>query len=171
MSSSGETLTRESVLRDLDTTWNDLLTYLASLSHDQLTRPTDAAGWTAKDHVAHIAAWEQAALAFLERRSRREAMDIPVDVWEGDDDDSRNAILQQRYRDLSAEQIMEMLRQNHERVAVKLASMTDEDLQRPASYYSTDTTDQRSMLIWLPWETYKHYRDHMTWIQEIVAKD
>lgn len=170
MSENGEALTREIVLRDLEGTWNDLLASLASLSDDQLTRPTDAAGWTAKDHIAHIAAWDQAALALLERRSRREAMDIPADIWEGDDDDPRNAILQQRYRDLSVEQVMAMLRQNHARVAAKLSSMTDADLQRPASYYSTETTDERPLLIWLPWETYKHYRDHMTWIEEIVAK-
>jgi len=86
MNDSDNSLTRENLLRQLELSWNELQTYLASLTEEQLTRPTDAAGWTAKDHVIHLAMNEQAELALLEGKPRREVLDITSETWEQDDD-------------------------------------------------------------------------------------
>jgi hypothetical protein len=43
-------LTREAVMSEIEATWNKLQTLLVASTEEQLTQPTDAVGWTAKDH-------------------------------------------------------------------------------------------------------------------------
>ncbi len=168
--SESKLLSRDELLRQLDATWNDLQTYLDSLTEDQLTRPTDAAGWTAKDHVIHIAIWENGEIALLNGKSKREAMEIPPDIWDQGEDDPINAVIQQRYHDLPLTEVMQTLRHNHERLMQKLNSLTEADLLLPYRHYQPNSTNERPMIQWIPYDTFYHYRDHQTWIAAIVAK-
>ena len=169
MSDAEQSLARETLMQQIELSWNELQTALASYTEEQLTGPTDAAGWTAKDHVIHIAMWENAALALLEGKSKREAMDVPQEIWD-QDDDPINAVIQQRYRAMPLSEVMETLNRNHERIMQKLNTMTEADLRLPHSHYQPGSTQERPIIDWVRWDTVQHYRDHMPWIAAIVGQ-
>lgn len=169
MSDSPDLMTRASLLHQIELGWNELLTYLASLSEEQLTRPTDAAGWTAKDHVIHLSLWETVCLATLEGKSKREAMQIADDTWD-QGHDLINAVIQQRYHAMPLAEVMQTLRQNHDRLLKKLDTMSEADLLLPYHHYQSDSTDERPLIMWVPWDTFWHYQEHLPWIRAIVGQ-
>jgi len=171
MTAFDNSLTRENLLRQMDLIWNKLQTFLASLTDEQLTRPTDAGGWTVKDHIIHLALLENAQVSLLEGKSRREVLDIPIDIWEGPDDDAINAVIQQRYHDMPLDQVMQTFRQTREHTLKKLDTMTEADLLLPFRHYQPNSTEERPIIMWLMAETVEHYHAHMPWIAAIVGKE
>jgi hypothetical protein len=161
--------TREDLLRQIEASWNELQNYLASLTEEQLTHRKDSVGWTAKDHLVHLAMWEKAGIALLEGKSKRETLNISPEIWE-QDDDPINAVLYERYRDMSLDEVMQTLRQTHERMLKKLDTMTTEDLQLPYWHYQPNSSDERPIIRWAIGDTIDHYREHVAWIGEMVGK-
>ena len=68
------------LLEKMRTGWNELLAFIATLTPEQMSTPTDAAGWTMKDHLMHLAVWQEGVYALLEGRDRAAAMGVPQDV-------------------------------------------------------------------------------------------
>ncbi len=167
MTDTNEVTTVE-MLRRIGNGWDDLQAYLKTLSEAQLTKPTDAAGWTVKDHVMHLAVWEDSINALFKGESRPGHMDIDAETWEGGDYDKINAIVQQRYRDRSWEEVQQALRDVHQRLVQKIQSLSDGDLVRPYSYYQPDSTDDRPVYGWIVGNTYAHYAEHIPWMDAIV---
>lgn len=163
-------LTRDKLMNEIEASWNEVQTYIASLTEEQLTQPTDAAGWTAKDHIIHIAVWEKANLAMLEGKSKREVLEITPEVWE-QDDDPINAVLQQRYHNLPLDEALQTLQHNHDQMLKKLATMTEADFQLPYSHYQPTSTSERAIIDFVHWDTVNHYREHMPWIAAIVGSE
>lgn len=51
----------------IEAAWNALEAQIAQYPEDVLTGPTDAAGWTIRDHLAHLTAWEASVLGFIQK--------------------------------------------------------------------------------------------------------
>ena len=81
MSIEANPIPKAELLAALQTGWGDFFVYLSQFSDQQMIQPTDAGGWTAKDHVVHLAMWENGLNALLQRISRHEYMGIPYEAW------------------------------------------------------------------------------------------
>jgi len=60
--------TTADVLSRVDRAWTSLEGTVGRLSPAQLTELRDPAGWAVKDHLMHVAVWEDAFVARLEGR-------------------------------------------------------------------------------------------------------
>jgi hypothetical protein len=138
----------------VDQAWNELQRTVASLTPRELTEVRDPAGWAVKDHLIHIAAWEQAFLAGLDGRPRHEALGIDPADDRGDDFDAINAAIFARHRDRSLGDVQAAVEVSHREVRARLAGPA---ARRPAPGDVAGNT----------WE---HYREHHGWIRELVGR-
>ena len=92
-------MSKQELLQDMQAGWERLQAFIASYSDEQLTGPRDAAGWTAKDHLMHLAVWADSMVAVLNGTPRRDAMQIERQDWVtlAETYDVVNGILQQRH--------------------------------------------------------------------------
>jgi hypothetical protein len=164
-------MTVAELVRNIETGWNTFQTYIRSLSADQLTKPTDAAGWTAKDHIIHLASWEDTLNALLEHTPQWERLGVDKALWDSHDVDKINAIVQKRYQNMPLEDVLLRQQQVHYWLMSKVPLLSDEELQRPVRDYQMDTDDTRPILQNLVTDTYEAYEEHTPWIAAIVAKE
>lgn len=166
---SGLQLTTEELISRMQKGWDEFQTYLKTLTPEQMTGPTDAAGWTVKDHVIHLATWEDGICGLLHKQPRYEQMGLDKALWDSEDIDAINADIQQRNKDKPLDEVMGTFQETHERLIEKIQSMTTKDLLRPYRFYQEDSTAEKPVFGWIVGNTYEHYAEHKPWIAAIVG--
>jgi len=165
-----ERMTVAELLSKIDSGWKEFNAYLATLTPEQLTGPSDPAGWTAQDHVIHIADWERSLIPFLNKENRWPTMSVDEATWKRADWDEINGIMQQRSKNKSVEEARTYANQAHSQLVDKIKTLKDEDLYRPYNYYQPDSKYDTPMINLLEDDTYHHYEEHTPWIKAIVAR-
>src|SRR5436190_20969846 len=115
------------LLKNIETGWNSFSGYINTLTQTQLTQPTDAAGWTAKDHLIHIASWEDTLNALLDKSPQWENISVDKALWFSGDIDKINAIVQKRYQHMPLSEVRQKHREVHQRLLSKIQALADED--------------------------------------------
>jgi hypothetical protein len=144
-------------------------------SEAQLVAPGPFEGWSVKDHLAHLAAWEAGLAALLRKEHRYAAMgvaDVDEETALSSDADALNAIIHARTKDRSLADVRGALRDAQKRLLESLAALSDEDLRRTYSHYQTEEPGEDSgapILRWIAGNSYDHYAEHQRWIEELLA--
>jgi hypothetical protein len=142
--------------------WDALQAAIAGLSEEQLSASVDG-GWSIKDNLAHIAAWEQYMLAaVLQGQTAAQALGVAPETLQGLDDNGINEILYRRNRDLPLPAVLDAAHLAHEQVMQTLARTPFEELLKP---FKPDRPDP--VLEWVIGNTYDHYREHRLYIQRL----
>jgi uncharacterized protein (TIGR03083 family) len=160
-------LSKAELIQRLEQGWNELQAYLATLTHEQLTGPTDAAGWTVKDFISHLAAWEDGVCKVLQKQPFRVAMDIAQATW-ARGEDAQNEIVRQRYRGWPMDEVMRHFQRVHERLLAQINSMTDEELRRSYRDYDVEATQNVPIVEKIIGNSFGHYAEHIPWIEALV---
>ena len=146
---------------------------LDRLSEAQLTAPGPDGGWSVKDHLAHITAWEQGIVALLHRRPRWAAMGLDEAAIRGADEDAINAVLYEQAKDRPLDDVLAAFHDSYRQILVTVDGLSDADLFRTYSHYAPDEPGEDSgdpIIGWIIGNTYEHYDEHHRWIKALVER-
>lgn len=160
-------ITVTNLLRFIEQGWNDLHAFLDTLTDHQLIIPTDAAGWTVKDHIMHMAVWEKGVYTLLQGKPRHEGMGIDEETWNSHYD-VINAAIQQQHQHMPLDEVLQTFTRVHEQLVEKVAALEDEDLLRPYRYFDPSSEVDSPIMDRIVANTFEHYREHKPWISAIA---
>jgi len=139
---------------------------LAKLSPRQMTQVgiTDE-GWSAKDLMAHLAAWEQMFLGWYMAGVRGEEPQTPAPgfSWSSDSLAKLNDRIFRQYHRSSLADVRRFFDQSHTEVLEAFAHMSADDLSTPGRYA---WTGKGTLAGAVTANTWRHYR----WARTLIVK-
>jgi hypothetical protein len=126
-----------------------------------LTAVASPGGWSIKDHLMHLVAWEEILLGKLAGVPEYVTLGLEEEVASTIKLDELNNLFYQRHRDIPLPTVLESFATIHQKVLAALSRLSDEDLAMPCQ-----PNDPKSPT-WVDeirWNTSEHYREHRGWL-------
>ena len=143
---------------------------IGQLSEMQMTTPLDGS-WSAKDILAHIAAWQQILLGFhIGGRPFHEAARGIAANYETDDLDTINEALYQRDKNRPLPEVLDAFRRSHQEAMTTIEGLSEADLFRAYTPAGRDPSDGGQLINWIAGDTYEHYEEHHATIQRLTTQ-
>jgi hypothetical protein len=142
------------------------------LNEEELDGPMDANGWTVKDHIVHMAAWERSIVFMLQKKPRYAGLKVDEALYERSTDDEINAEIFRQTHSLHVDEALAELRYNHQEMLRLLDPLTDADLERSYQHYLPDERyegDGPPAYDLIYGNTAGHYRQHLEWMRKLVG--
>src|SRR5512142_2119668 len=120
--------TKSELLVALQPAWVSLNAALDRLTDRQKTMIKDSQGWTVKDHLIHLAAWERSVVFFLQGQPRSAGLGIDPALYENGSGDDINAAIFKQHQAMPLAEAMAHFRDVHRQLIQLLEPLTDADL-------------------------------------------
>lgn len=153
--------------------WTSLNAYLDRLTPEQMADLRDAAGWTVRDHLIHLMAWERSGVLFVQGTPRFEGLGIDRELLLAGDFDKMNAAIQQLWKGLSVAETRAALSGVHAQLLRLVEAMSDDDLKKGLSEYAPSTSgqyDARPISLLIYGDSTEHFQEHQQWIENLISK-
>ena len=163
---------RAALMAEIDAGFTRFDAYLDTLAPSQWTAPLDAAGWSAKDHVMHLAVWAGSMIAVMDGRPRWEAMGVSPEVWATITDtyDVINDDIRRQHADASPAAVRTAFTTTHRALNARAAALGDEDLVRPYHHFQPWATGVDGPLhAYLRGNTVEHYDEHRGYVEALLG--
>lgn len=161
------------LLNAIEGAWTKLNEALDSLTQEQMTQVRDPEGWSVKDHLAHMAAWERSVVVFLQGRPRHEGLGVDEQLYRTGDDDKINAAIQERRKDASLSEALADFRDAHAQLLSQIEPMSDDDMYKANSDFQPEGAgerDERPIAGMIYSNTANHFAEHQEWIESLVSQ-
>lgn len=169
--SEENSFTQARLIEKIHAARQSLWSFIANLRDDDLVTWCDDVGWSVKDHLVHLALWQNGITATLRRQSRGAAMGITGAEYDSSANmDDLNALMRSRYAHLTPGEVKAMLQRAEEDFDAAIARYSIEDLQQGYGTFEVDNPDDTTpMIAYIIGNTYEHYAEHLPWIQAIIS--
>lgn len=153
--------------------WKRLQAVMHEVEQRSHSGLTDAAGWTADDHLAHLAMWTNSLLLMIRSgRPQWESLGVPRDIFDqalaSQDRDELNELIRKQTHGWDHERTVSQLTVAFEELNTVIMSMSDEALQQPMFAFAEGGADV-PLIDMLNLLTVRHFTMHADWIEAILA--
>ena len=115
-------------------------------------------GWSAKDHLAHVAAWERRLVGEVQGDRAAERFGLDEATFSATDTDRFNEMLHERFRDDPPATVRAEFQASGEALRSALSGLSDVDLRRPVRPADPDVD---TLVELIAWDSYRHYPEHV----------
>lgn len=165
--------TMEELLSANEGAWSDLQALIDRHSADELTTARDAAGWTSKDHLAHLAAWESGVLHVLrDGWPQWQGTGVSAELFSRRRDDdffTINEEIRHQNADRPLDDVVAGLGSVHEAMQETIRALGEAGLQRPVDDFRHDGTTL-PVIDWIPGDSCDHYDEHRGYIARMLGE-
>ena len=154
----------------IDAAWKDLHSFLAAVTPSQASKQ-DQAGWSVKDHVAHLAVWEDSVAILFRGGRRHEALGIEEAVYAAGSFDEINEVIRVRLEGITLQEAICYLEGVHRQLMAHLRTLRDADLNAKAREFfpQAPRNDDRRLASLLWDNTGGHFIEHLEWMRDLVG--
>lgn len=156
---------KDELLSRIDRAWAALQKDIGALPDEQITA-RGPERWSVKDHVAHIAGWEQMMAAQVRDWRARDTSGTPAATFASIDTDTVNARLYESRAKMSLTDVRELAGRAHDGAIEAIRTIDERRLHEP---FWDDDPERRPATEKIAGDTYLHYLEHLIWIRVLVA--
>jgi hypothetical protein len=149
-------MNKEQIIDRLENRWQEFLHSFEGLSESQMTRPGPDGGWSIKDILVHVRAWEEEALKYLPIILQNQRLPRYKDLYGGIN--TFNAMTNETNKDLPLKTAVSNLENTHNQLLVYLSSV-------PEEHFGSGTRFRRRLAA----DTYNHYPEHTDMINRMSS--
>lgn len=166
--------TKQELLNEIERAHQDLVRVLASMSDEEKTAPILQDGWSVKDSLAHLVAWEKMTMEWLARSFLGEHVKRFIDGFQYDTEEQREPVMQalnqhlfEQNKDRALDDLMRDFRTTHRAMLDFVTQMDERDIFDPNRFAWRQGSPAFDMIAG---NTYDHYAEHQGWILEWRAR-
>ena len=116
-------------------------------------------GWSVKDHLAHLAAWQRKVMANMDGQLSHVALGVPEAVYKGGDWVQINEYVRAPDKDKPVAEVLAEFRHVYAAINQRIAALPE------AQLFGSDESLRNN----IAGNTYDHDEEHLPWIQAVLA--
>ena len=152
----------DELLACIDREWVRLGSLLERMTPEQMQTPLEN-GWTPKDHLAHITAWERFMVGYaINGGPAHEALGVRADQLDPWNVDTINALIVQASAGRSLAEVRAAFESVHAEARAAVAGINWAEWDVPIQQGGDGPPEPR--LDWIAGNTYEHYIEHWHWL-------